>query len=316
MRSILSRVVSIITVGILFATATAAGAGCRNSNFACFKRKMMLKVGQKITVEGELALAKLGWIVRLDHWGVYIYAVQDSDTSKMRALDSLTGQAIKVTGTLKYSPGSPAPRSDVASVPEHFFFDVAEVKVSSNRPLAEMTFREMRLRKPPLAELYFDIVLRNDRTGPRWFLLPSNLSPTPASVGTNGGVDGIEVFAPHGKGRVILGHFLGTGGFHALLLPAHAEVHLRTLPISYWGDLPDHLDVEIVMARRLTVGDEKAGAWFKVNPMCSAQADIVENVLSQTRMVRSRHTPDNKEVAAVIDEDRRLKLQVAIERKD
>ena len=86
-----------------------------------------------------LASAKLGWIVTSKSEGVYIYAVREFDASKMKALDNLNGRTVKVTGTLRYSPGSPPARTDVAeaSVPEHFFFDVAEVKVvglSTPRP--------------------------------------------------------------------------------------------------------------------------------------------------------------------------------------
>src|SRR6266566_8479187 len=207
MRSRLLRIVSVIAALILFTTVIAASTKCHTSNFACFKRKMMPKMGHKITVVGVLASAKLHSIVRFDNWGVYIYAVQDSATSKINPLDSFNGQTIEATGILRYSPGSPTTRTDVASVPEHFFFDVAAVKVISNRPIAEMTFREMRWRKPPLVELYFDVVLHNDRTEPLWVLLPSNLGPESASVGTKGGVDGVEVIAPHGEGRVIIGHF-------------------------------------------------------------------------------------------------------------
>src|SRR5260370_5046154 len=113
----------------------------------------------------------------------------------------------------------------MASVPEHFFFDIAEAKVSSTRPPAEIMFREMHLGKPPLVELYFDVVLRNDRSEPRWFLLPSNLDPESPAIGAKGGVDGVEAFAPHGTGRVIMGHFLGTGGFYALPFPPTAQQH-------------------------------------------------------------------------------------------
>ncbi len=170
----------------------------------------------------------------------------------------------------------------------------------------------MHLRKPPLAELNFDIVLRNDHTGPRWFLLPSNLGPGISALLTKGGVDTVEVFAPHGSGRVVVGHFLGTGGFYALLLPAHAQVRLRMFPISYWGDVPDHLQVEVVTAKRLTIGGEPAAAWFKHNPTCSTRADITESVLSQTRMIGSRHTPDGKEVGARSEEQNRFKLDVLL----
>ncbi len=48
-------------------------------------------------------------------------------------------------------------------------------EVETSRPAAEIKFREMHFRKPPLVELIFDVVLRNDRAQPRWFLLPSNL---------------------------------------------------------------------------------------------------------------------------------------------
>ena len=185
-------------------------------------------------------------------------------------------------------------------------------EAATSQPAAQIKFREMRLRKPPLAELYFDVVLRNTRAEPRWFLLPSHLGPGIPSLGTKGGVDGVEVFGPRGKGRVILGHFLGTGGFYALRLPAHAVVRLRMFPISYWGDVPDHLQVEVVTAKRLTIGGEPAAAWFGLNPMCSVRADTAEEALSQKRMLRSRHTPDRREVATRGEGESRLKLEVSL----
>ncbi len=194
----------------------------------------------------------------------------------------------------------------------------ASMKTLSQTPrsVAEIKLQEMRWRKPPLVELYFDILLRNDRTEPRWFLLPSNLGPRTRSVATKGGVDGLEVFAPRSTGRVILGHFLGTGGFHALLLPGHAELRLRIFPISFWGDLPDRVQIDLVVAKSLTIGGERARAWFGVSPMCSARADVAENPLSQTRMLRSRHTPDRKEVETLIEEESRSTLEVFLKRTE
>jgi len=182
----------------------------------------------------------------------------------------------------------------------------------TSRRAVEIKFREMQFRKPPLVELVFDVVLRNERAQPRWFLLPSNLNPEKTGIPIKGGVDTLEVFAPRGKGRVIIGHFLGTGGFQALLLPAHAEIHLRALPISYWGDVPDSLQVEVIVAKRLMIAGESARTWFQVNPMCSTKADIAETASGQTAMPHSRHTRDNKEVTPLIDEDLRLELQVPL----
>ena len=312
MRSVFLRLTSTIGALVLSTTVVAASVPCRSSDFACFKRKMMPQVGRRITVQGMLASAKLGWIVTFKHWGIYVYNTHESDSARMKTLDSFNGQSVKVTGTLRYAPGSRTQRTDEASIPEHFFFDVAEVQVIGASPPAEIKFREMRLRKPPLAELYFDIVLRNNHTEPRWFLLPSNLGPGTSAPVTKGGVDGVEVFAPRGKGRIFLGHFLGTGGFYALLLPARAEVRLRMFPISYWGDVPDQLEVEVVTTKRLTIGGEPATAWFGLNPASSARADIAESTLSQERMIRARHTPDRREVAAVSEKESRFKLEVSL----
>jgi hypothetical protein len=185
----------------------------------------------------------------------------------------------------------------------------------TSRPAAEIKFREMHYRKPPLVELIFDVVLRNDRAQPRWFLLPSHVYPDKPGIPIKGGVDTLEVFAPRGRGRVIIGRFLGTGGFQALLLPAHAEIHLRMFPISYWGDLPANLDVEIVIARRLTIGVETAESWFGKNPMSSVTADISEAAESAMRISHTRRTPDNKEVAPTIEADRRFRIQVSLEQR-
>jgi hypothetical protein len=302
----------IIFAIILPTIAIAAGPKCRSSDFACFKRKMMPQVGRKITVEGKLASAKLGWVVTFDHWGIYVYARHESDSDRLKSLDTFKGQSVRITGTLGYSKGLPSETPETASVPEHFFFDIAKVTMNGPRVPAEITFREMRLRKPPLAELIFDIVLRNDHPGARWFLLPSNLGPGHSSIVTKGGVDSVEVFAPHGSGRVIVGHFLGTGGFQALLLPAHAQVRLRMFPISYWGDVPDHLEVEVVTAKGVMIGGEPAAAWFKINPRCSSKADIAEAALSPMRMIRSRHTPDGKETGTLVEGERRFKIEILL----
>lgn len=183
--------------------------------------------------------------------------------------------------------------------------------LAQEKPAAEIHFRELHFRKPPLVDLVFDVVLRNNRDQPRWFLLPSNLNSEKKRIASHNGVDALEVFAPSGKGRVIIGRFLGTGGFQALLLPAHAEIHLRGLPISYWGELPDDLLIEVLVAKRLTIDGQAARTWFKTNPTSSKKADVTEAISGRTRMLHSRHTPDNKEVATLIDEDLRLELPVS-----
>jgi hypothetical protein len=128
MKSALFKITSTVAALALCASAVAAGTGgCRGSDFECFKRRMMPKVGRKVTVVGVLGSAKLGWAVKTGGGVVYIYAVRDTDAPKMKALN---GHTVKATGVLHYSPGSTPARTEVAeaSVPEHFIFEVAEVE--------------------------------------------------------------------------------------------------------------------------------------------------------------------------------------------
>jgi len=91
---------------------------------------------------------------------------------------------------------------------------------------------------------------------------------------------------------------------------------LRLFPISYWGDPPDNLQIEIVMAKQLTIGGDKAENWFGNSPMSSVKADIVEDAENPMRMRTSKRTKDNKEVVPVIEEDQRLRLQVSLQKKN
>src|SRR5712691_6843781 len=112
------------------------------------------------------------------------------------------------------------------------------MSASSDLPFVEMKFLEKQYERPPKVTLLFDISLYNRRPEPRWFLLPDNIFPSSGGV-KSGGVNGIEVFALSGEGHVIIGHFQGTGGFQALLLPAGADVTIRRFPITAWEKLPE-----------------------------------------------------------------------------
>ena len=193
---------------------------------------------------------------------------------------------------------------------------IGVVASDNSQPAVEIKFRQMRFGKPPLVYLSFDVTLRNNEKSPRWFLLPSNLGSGHAAVGEKGGVDTLEVFSPRGKGHVVLGRFLGTGGFNALLLPHGAVVRLRLFPISYWGDPPDNLEIEVVVATKLTIGGDQAENWFGKSPLSSVKADIPEDAENPMRMRTSKRSKDNKEVASVIEEDRRLRLQVSLGKKN
>jgi hypothetical protein len=105
----------------------------RSQEFETLKREMMPHVGQKMTVVGTLTSGKLGWVVNFDKGFVYIYG---SDMSEMNRLGRFAGRTVEVTGTLRYSPAPEPVKSPVAvaMVPEHFYFDLADVSVTSVPP--------------------------------------------------------------------------------------------------------------------------------------------------------------------------------------
>ena len=185
-------------------------------------------------------------------------------------------------------------------------------QVDASSSPAEVKFVSMRFGKPPLVYLTFDLRLRNDSDSQRWFLIPSNLGPGHEPIGSKGGIDALETFSLSGKGRIKLGRFLGTGGFNAILLSPHADVRLRRFPISYWGELPESLPLEIVIVKSLKIGNESAESWFGRDRSSSREVDIPSDAGSIQRMGRTKHTPDNKEIVPVIDPERRVELQVSL----
>jgi hypothetical protein len=121
---------------VLSACVVAAAAQSDSPAFAKFKREMMPKVGQKITVVGILSDGKPGFWLAFNNWGAYIYRVKESGAAKENDLYAhfRRGQTVKVTGILRHFEPV-ATREDerhaqsVQRAPEHFFFDAAEVKM-------------------------------------------------------------------------------------------------------------------------------------------------------------------------------------------
>lgn len=170
---------------------------------------------------------------------------------------------------------------------------------------------EMRLvgkqyERPPLLRLTFDVVLRNRSIVPQWFFLPDRIAlpALPVKVG----IDGVEVYALGGKGRVVVARFGGTGRFQAILLPANAEARLRDLPVTFRGELPKTtLLVEVCIAKDFTLGGHTAADWLGINPLSAANSDVsVENRES----LFSKDTPGLTEVPVLMVGARKIELQV------
>jgi hypothetical protein len=115
--------------GLVFLACLDADQANPQSAFVRYKRKMLPNVGKTISVTGVLQFGKLGWFLAAGDWGIYILAVNDSDLKKANDLDVFSGRRVRATGTLLHRAASNPKSLGAAGMPEHFFFDVAEVKV-------------------------------------------------------------------------------------------------------------------------------------------------------------------------------------------
>jgi hypothetical protein len=182
--------------------------------------------------------------------------------------------------------------------------------MATDAPPVEVRFVASRAERPPLVRLLFDIVLRNTSDGERWFVLPNTLRPPSEAEG--GGVFAGEAEAPGGRGRVVICRFLGTGDFQVLLLPAGAEIKIRRFPMSIWSDpLDGPTPVRVIIARRITIAGEDAPDWIGIYPLCDREADVDAE---ERQMLGAKYTPDYHEVPAMIDEERRIDLQVTLKK--
>jgi len=117
-----------------------------------FKKAMLPQVDKKQTLIGVLSGGKLGSLLSYKQWEVWIYSLARSDPNKRHLeLYELRCHTVKVTGTLRYSPGSPRSPQPVpptanamvpARLPEHFYFDLAEITVEDlSKPVKKIRRR-------------------------------------------------------------------------------------------------------------------------------------------------------------------------------
>ena len=178
------------------------------------------------------------------------------------------------------------------------------------RPAVEATFAGKVAAKPPIVGLQVDVTLRNAEKTPRWFVLPARL-PAEAEAAT-GGVTGVEVFDASGEGRAVLGKFLGTAGFQAVLVAAGGEVKLSKVGIAVWppASAKGPLAIEVIIAKEITVGGLPAEKWFgATSPVSDAR---VTGDASKAKRAGSKMTEDRDEVPVVFSEDRRITLDVVV----
>jgi hypothetical protein len=139
--------------------------------------------------------------------------------------------------------------------------------------------------------LLFDVTLKNSADRTRWFVLPSHVDagdndaePRPFSVLS------VDVWRFNARASIPWLHFIGSEGFQAFLLPPRATVHVRHLPIVWYGDPPRGTTAfRCAAADDITIEGESAAHWIPtdVTSPVSADADYDERDLIASRTTAS-----------------------------
>jgi hypothetical protein len=126
-----------LLVVCLFLAAGASGATTNpDPKQEAFRRDMLPKVGQRIAFVGMVTPGKFGPYVTPDNWvGVYVKTTTTNraDLLKLNGIDRQRGRTIKIEGVLHRAEersGTKLHGVEVSGIPEHFYFDVAEVSFS------------------------------------------------------------------------------------------------------------------------------------------------------------------------------------------
>ena len=110
---------------------------------------------------------------------------------------------------------------------------------------------DSRRYRPPRAELRLDVRVSNEDDAERWALMPDTLAEQPREPGSE--VWSIAAWQLGGLRRAFVLHATCDAGWYAVLVPPHATVSIAGLPFTWWGPLPDAVEVPVELAYDLAI---------------------------------------------------------------
>lgn len=170
----------------------------------------------------------------------------------------------------------------------------------------QLRFQKFGLRPPPFVDLLFQADLENTHTQAMWFLFPlyldasSELGPLLASA--------VEISELPGKGQLRIARFLGNGSFQVMRLPPRARVRIHEFPITFIDEPPKtEIAVPVVLAERLSIGEQPAEEWFPVDLTSTLEADATDE---PGAIIASKDTPGARPIPVTPFGTRMLTLRV------
>jgi hypothetical protein len=168
--------------------------------------------------------------------------------------------------------------------------------------------------KPPLKIHYFDISLHNPADGPRWLVLPSDFryaGETPAMPVDD--VAELQAFVLAERPRVVMVKGVGAE-LWAVRLPAHGSVRLRRVAIeSGWEDVPATAELEVIVAKDLTIGGSALDALLGVDVASETGADVqAPGDAADPRAVKYWHPVKNAPSKLALEIESRARVSVPL----
>lgn len=149
-------------------------------------------------------------------------------------------------------------------------------QTSCKNVVARIDSLGMRRGKPPQETYYFDVRLHNPSGEARWLVLPVTFTydakDTPAPG--KGTVSGLKADVLSGRGKLVWVTMSDPGGFRAVLLPPHANVTLRNLPVDAWWETRHKTaKLDVILAKSIAIDEKPIESFIKGDLKSEDDAD-------------------------------------------
>jgi hypothetical protein len=190
------------------------------------------------------------------------------------------------------------------------FCDLAGAHAPVSEPVVVVSEHRFRAGKPPSVRHTFNVTLHNPSGEARWLILPLMFP-----------YSGKKEPVPGGKAERMVNHVLGTvlsfvvgksANFQAVKLPPHGGVTLRDLSIDSWFDgFPPSTELEVIVARGITVGGEALEKIFAVKSADGASV-AVPSEREWPAMGTTWQSPPDDPFPVSFDVESRARLTVSL----
>lgn len=181
----------------------------------------------------------------------------------------------------------------------------------------EISYCGLRVGKPPLKYMSFNVIVRNIADKPQWFLFPAALYDKPVGGRKDAGIDSIGLLADS-KHQITVVEFMGTmklqpegaGGFKGLLLPPGAVVSVQGLGISFWGEPASPLSIKVVAADQVKIDGKPVDQWLGKTLLSASAAEVKD-----LERVSSKSSEGFKELPVEIQKSGEITIPDALARR-